>query len=96
VTNPKLTPNSKTAGGLVRYNDRHCGRVLGTQAADTVTFYAGAANSVCTGFRPFRMTVNFDEHEVAISVATTITTEQFGAPGGIVGFALSWAQRACT
>jgi hypothetical protein len=61
-----------------------------------VTFYATAMNSICSGSRPFQMTVNFDDTEVNTAVTDPVTAEQHTAPGGIIGFQLNWAQKACT
>jgi hypothetical protein len=42
------------------------------------------------------MTVNFDDTEVNTAVTDPVTAEQHTAPGGIIGFQLNWAQKACT
>ena len=44
--------------------------------------------------RPFRVTFKTDANEVAGAGAAG-TNEQFNAPGGIIGFQLSFSQISC-
>ena len=45
--------------------------------------------------RPFRFAVDFDNTE-DVTGSDGDDTDQLDAPGGIVGFYLSWLQKSCT
>lgn len=73
---------------VVGDGSRFCGRYLNkiTQAMNGV--------SICTFTRPFRIAFKTDANEV-VGIAATGTNEQTGAPGGIIGFQLSFNQISC-
>jgi len=54
------------------------------------------SQTLCTGFRPFIVTVRFDDNEDGTDASSALTNEQYLFPGGIVGFYLSWEQKLCT
>ena len=47
-------------------------------------------------FRPFMVTVSFDESENAEDAADAEKNEQAQLPGGIIGFHLAFTQSRCT
>lgn len=71
--------------------DRCCGRFLNTDDGQT------SSVSVCTRFRPFHVTVNFDADEKpdTLDQDDARENEAFKLPGGIVGFYLTWKQEKC-
>jgi len=70
--------------------DRVCGRFMNIKKAQT------SSQTLCTGFRPFIVTVRFDDNEEGAAASSALTNEQYLFPGGIVGFYLSWEQKKCT
>merc|ERR1712029_144217 len=74
--------------------ERICGRFLGSaNPSDTLTAHA----TVCSGFAPFNVLVNFDESEILASTTTDPSAaENSGVPGGFVGFSLDFTQVDCT
>jgi len=71
--------------------NRFCGRYINTanSIAGTVT--------ICSRELPFRLGVNFDNQEIATKIADAMATvsEASEAPGGIVGFKLTFWQVGC-
>jgi len=75
--------------------DRICGRIFAAdEKKDALEIY-GSTVSVCSFVRPFRFAVDFDNTE-DVTGSDGDDTDQLDAPGGIVGFYLSWLQKSCT
>ena len=77
---------------------RLCGRNFA--ASDTAT--APEANSICSYQRPFRIRFVADDDEITeAAIVSNIATpnpsinEQDEAPGGIIGFSLTWTLKSC-
>jgi len=79
------------AAAAITNISRFCGRVfaLAAAATDSVT--------ICSRQLPFRVGVNFDDNEAAsvAADAMALSNEQVAAPGGIVGFKLTYWQVGC-
>merc|ERR1712223_2158869 len=84
--------STPTASAVITNVSRFCGRVLGLgDAIDTTT-------TVCTRALPFRVGVNFNREEADETGQTDAmgaTAENSGAPGGIIGFKLTYWQAPC-
>merc|ERR1712241_522990 len=84
-----------TASAAITNVSRFCGRALAL--GDTIAPGIAISATVCTRQTPFRVGVNFNSAEVAGIITATMATliEQGEAPGGILGFKLSYWQGAC-
>lgn len=78
----------------IAIGNRICGRTFknANLALVTETTY-----TVCTRQLPFRIGVNFDadEQNQLVTASMAILNESMGAPGGIIGFKLTYWQLAC-
>merc|ERR1711899_310543 len=84
-----------TASAAITNVSRFCGRALAL--GDTIAPGIAISATVCTRQTPFRVGVNFNSAEVAGVITATMASviEQGEAPGGILGFKLSYWQGAC-
>merc|ERR1712018_846544 len=74
------------AAAVTSFQTRFCARALDPAVAGAME---AAQVSVCTTTLPFKVGVNFDDHEVTTGNAKD-TNELSTFPGGIVGFALCY------
>merc|ERR1740129_2169665 len=76
---------------------RLCGRALSSVGASTTTLATIVTGTVCARHLPFRVGVDFDSNEQDSSGAAIAvnTDDANGAPGGIVGFKLTYYQISC-
>jgi hypothetical protein len=81
-----------TTPGTVVSTTRVCGRYLSSATAAIISA------TVCSRRTPFTLGVNFDSNEVTgtdAAIAKDAERESSGAPGGIIGFKLTYYQVAC-
>jgi len=78
--------------------ERICGRVFtAITNGKPAAVYTTSSASVCSGVRPFRIGVRFDQNEAQGS-GSTDTTQEHGVsavPNGIIGFSLNYVQQKC-
>lgn len=85
--------------GISLGKERICGRVFSTITQTAAIAYGTSANalSVCSGVRPFKVGVHFDQNEAYSG--SDDTTQEHGVtnvPNGIIGFSLNYVQNKCS
>merc|ERR1712172_3083 len=76
---------------------RLCGRAFSSAGGSTTAGASIVTGTVCARHLPFRVGVDFDNHEQdSVSTADMTTlNEANGSPGGIIGFKLTYYQISC-
>jgi len=76
---------------------RLCGRAFSSAGGSTTAGASIVTGTVCARHLPFRVGVDFDNHEQdSVSTADMTTlNEANGSPGGIIGFKLTYFQISC-
>merc|ERR1711971_679632 len=76
---------------------RLCGRAFSSAGGSKTDGASIVTGTVCARHLPFRVGVDFDNHEQdSVSTADMTTLlEQNGSPGGIIGFKLTYYQVSC-
>merc|ERR1739846_113173 len=76
---------------------RLCGRAFSSAGGSTTAGDSIVTGTVCVRHLPFRVGVDFDNHEQdSVSTADMTTlNEANGSPGGIIGFKLTYYQISC-